>query len=188
MKTEIINIIDRSGSMQFIDKDACGGFNTFIKEQREVPGEARVTTILFDHLYEASYQGISLSEVPHMTTLGPRGNTALLDAIGKTLNDQGKRIADEGWADLVIVCILTDGGENASREFNRAAIRRMVTHAQEHGWTFVFLAANQDAFAAADSYGIARTHTHGFAANSAGTTAAYASISSTTRQLRGTTF
>ena len=188
MKSEIIAILDRSGSMASIVADAIGGFNTFLADQKSVPGEARMTTILFDDQYDVLYSGKPLPEAEPLNskTFVPRGGTALLDAIGKTLNVQGARIKTDGWADKVIVCILTDGGENQSREFTRDQIKTMVQHAEGHGWSFVFLAANQDAFAAGASYGISAAHTMAFAANSIGTQSAYASMSATTRSLRST--
>jgi len=187
MKTEIIAILDRSGSMASIVADAIGGFNTFLADQKAAPGEARMTLALFDDRYDVLYAGKPIQEADPLTdkTFVPRGGTALLDAIGKTMNLQGARIKAEGWAEKVIVCILTDGGENQSREFTRDQIKTMVTHAEGHGWSFVFLAANQDAFAAGASYGISAAHTMAFAANATGTQTAYASMSATTRSLRG---
>jgi hypothetical protein len=188
MKTEIIAIIDRSGSMATIAPDAIGGFNTFLADQKTVPGEARMTLALFDDRFEYVYKAQPLVSAEPLTdkTFVPRGGTALLDAIGRTLNEQGARIKGDGWAEKVIVCILTDGGENQSREFKRDQIQTMVKHAEAHGWSFVFLAANQDAFAAGASYGISAAHTMSFAANATGTADAYASMSATTRSLRST--
>jgi Mg-chelatase subunit ChlD len=186
MKTEIIAIIDRSGSMMSIAADAIGGFNKFLADQKSVPGEARMSVVLFDHEYTPLYSGAPLVEAKPLTneTFVPRGNTAMLDAIGRTLNEQGARIAREQWAQKVIVCILTDGGENASREFTADKVKEMTKHCEAHGWSFVFLAANQDAFAAGSRYGISRQHTQSFAADAAGTQQAYASMSMTTRSLR----
>lgn len=187
MKTEIIAIIDRSGSMATIAPDAIGGFNTFLADQKTVPGEARMTLALFDDRFEYVYTGKALSEAEPLTskTFVPRGGTALLDAIGRTLNEQGARIKGDNWAEKVIVCILTDGGENQSREFRQDQIKEMVKHAESHGWSFVFLAANQDAFAAGAMYGISAAHTMSFTASATGTQAAYENMSTTTRSLRG---
>lgn len=184
MKTEIIVITDRSGSMASIKKDADGGFDTFIAEQRLVPGECRVTQIMFDDKVETQYAAKALADVPPLN-LQPRGSTALLDAIGQALNTQGARIKAEAWAELVIVTIITDGGENASREYSRDQIKTMIEHAEKNGWKFVFLAANQDAFAAGGSLGINPLYTKNFAATAAGTQQAYASTSATVRSLRG---
>ena len=186
MKTEIIAIIDRSGSMGSIVDDAIGGFNAFLADQKTVPGEARMTLALFDDKFEYVYAGALIADAQPLThaTFVPRGMTALLDAIGRTMNEQGARIKTQAWAEKVIVCILTDGGENSSREFKAARIKEMVTHAEANGWSFVFLAANQDAFSTGAGLGISGAHTANFAANSAGTQSAYASMSNTTRSLR----
>jgi hypothetical protein len=186
MNTEILAIIDVSGSMASIADDAIGGYNTFLKEQQEVEGEARMTLALFDHEYQLLYAGRAIAEAEPLTTQTyvPRGSTALLDAIGRTLNEQGARIAAEGWAEKVIVCINTDGQENQSREFNAAVIKDLVTQREAEGWSFVFLAANQDAFATAAFYGISAAHTQNFASSSEGTAQAYTSMSNTTRSLR----
>ena len=186
MKTEIICVIDRSGSMASIASDAIGGFNTFLADQKTVPGEARITVALFDDKYEVLYANTAISSAEPLTskTFVPRGGTAMLDAIGRTLNEQGARIKSDAWADKVIVCILTDGQENQSREYTAAKVKEMVQHAEKHGWSFVYLAANQDAFASGAQYGIAAAHTMNFAATAQGTNDAYASMSSVTRSLR----
>lgn len=186
MKTEIITITDRSGSMQSIRNDVIGGFNAFLAEQKKLPGEARLTYAQFDNVYEVVYAGRPIADAPELTehTFVPRGYTALLDAIGRALNEQGARIAREKWAELVIVCIVTDGYENASLEYTRERIREMTAHAEKNGWKFVYLAANQDAFAAAGNAGMKHATTATFGQNAAGTQAAYAAMGSTTASLR----
>jgi Mg-chelatase subunit ChlD len=190
MRTEILVITDRSGSMSTIANDVIGGYNKFISDQRKVAGEARVTYTQFDNQYEVVYQDRALADVPLLSheTFKPRGGTALLDAIGRTLNDQGRRISHDAWAELVIVVIITDGEENASREFSRTQIQTMIKHAEDHGWSFVYLGANQDAFSVAQHLGIntssARNYIETFDANAAGTQAAYASMSINTVSLR----
>lgn len=148
-----------------------------------------MTLALFDNQYDLLYQGRVLAEAEPLTTATyvPRGSTALLDAIGRTLNVQGARIEAEGWAEKVIVTILTDGQENQSKEFTAPVIRELVAAAEAKGWAFVWLAANQDAFATAQFYGSSGAHAQSFAADSVGTTMAYASMSNTTRTLRGDT-
>lgn len=188
MNTEILCINDRSGSMSSIERAAVQGFNAFIDEQRSVPGEARVSLVMFDDQYELKYQAKPLQQVPYLESLEPRGWTALYDAIGRTMEEQGRRIAAEKWADKVIVVIVTDGAENKSRIYRQPQIKTMIEHAQENGWAFVFLAANIDAFATGASLGIARDYTYSFAANAAGTAQGYATMSTATRSLRGTTF
>src|SRR5574342_1273726 len=139
MKTEILVITDRSGSMVTIANDVIGGYNTFIEEQRKIPGEEKVSFTQFDTEYEVIYAGKPLADVPKLDnqTFVPRGGTALLDAIGRTLNEQGQRIATEDWADLVIVCIMTDGEENSIRECTRELIQEMTAHAEKNGWKFI---------------------------------------------------
>ncbi len=186
MKTEILIITDRSGSMATIASDVIGGYNTFIEEQKKVPGEAKVTFTQFDTEYQVVYAGKSLPDVPKLDseTFIPRGGTALLDAIGRTLNEQGHRITSEAWAELVIVCILTDGEENSSHEFTRDRIKEMTGHAEKNGWKFVYLGANQDSFQVAKGLGMAGAITQNYAANAQGTAQAYASTSDSVRSLR----
>lgn len=186
MNTEIIVITDRSGSMAAIAPDVIGGYNTFLREQKEQPGEARITYTQFDTEYQVVSAAVPVRQAPDLTpaTFVPRGSTALYDAIGRTLNEQGQRIATEKWAQLVVVCIITDGQENASREYTRDKVKSMTAHAEANGWKFIFLAANQDAFAAAQAFGSAGNFSGNFQANAAGTKAAYASTSSTVSQLR----
>lgn len=186
MKCEIICITDRSGSMASIKADVIGGFNSFLADQKTVPGEARITFAQFDDKYEVVYQATPLADAPELTsaTFTPRGSTALMDAIGRTMNVQGERITKENWAEKVIVCIITDGGENSSCEFTQPQIKTMIEHAQKNDWSFIFLAANQDAFAVGAGYGISGATTANFTASAAGTAQAYASTSSMTRSIR----
>lgn len=167
--------------------EASNSFNHFIKEQKAVPGEARVTLAQFDNIFELLYQGKDLAEVPQYR-LEARGGTALYDALGQVLETQGKRIAADKWADKVIVVIVTDGEENASKEITGARLKEMVSHAESHGWSFVYLAANVDPEATAQKMGIntasAMNFAGGYAGNAAGTQAAYASLSRSTRSLR----
>lgn len=186
MKVEIIDITDCSGSMGHLRNDVIGGFNTLLADQKAVPGEARLTHIQFDHEYMRKFVGKDIHDVEALTleTYMPRGSTALLDAIGRTLNEQGQRIASEKWADKVIVCIRTDGQENASREFTAHRIKTMIEHAQAHDWVFIFSAANQDAFATGAQMGINNVHTQSFAATGQGLAGSYAQTSNTLRSLR----
>jgi uncharacterized protein YegL len=186
MNTEILAILDRSGSMCSIAADAIGGYNTFLKDQQSIDGEARITVVLFDDQYQLLHAATPLAEAEPLTsaTFVPRGGTALMDAIGRTLQVEGARIAAEGWAEKVIVCITTDGGENQSKEFTAPMVRELVTAAEAKGWAFVFLAANQDAFATAQFYGMSGAHAQNFAASGAGVSQAYAAVSNMTRSLR----
>ncbi|MBL8814443.1 MAG: VWA domain-containing protein [Planctomyces sp.] len=155
--TDITLVIDRSGSMQSIKSDAEGGINAFIEQQKQEPREANVTLVQFDNKYEFVHSGVPIRQVPPFK-LVPRGSTALLDAVGRAINETGARLGalDESQRPgLVVFVIVTDGEENSSHEFSREQIREMVEHQQSvYNWRFTFLAANQDAFAAGGSMGI----------------------------------
>ncbi len=171
--TEIVCIIDRSGSMQSIKADAIGGFNSFVEEQRKVEGEARITVALFNHTYQLLFDSAPLADVALDTdNYVPSGTTALLDAVGRTVDDVGKRLsntAEQERPGLVIVAILTDGMENASRDYNRKRIFDMIEHQRTtYNWQFLFLAANQDAIAAAKSIAINPDNAIAFQATGAG--------------------
>ena len=184
MNTEIIILTDSSGSMASIKSDAEGGVNNFIREQKAIEGEARVTNVLFNTITQTLYKGTPIDQVHENFAIAPCGGTALLDAIGSTLEEQAKRIHDEKWADIVIFVIVTDGEENASRKYEQSQIKQMIEHAQGNGWTFIFLAANQDAFKVGGSFGIQASNRHNFSADSQGTLRAYATISASTTSLR----
>lgn len=186
MKTEIILVTDRSGSMASINAAACAGINSFIEEQQNLPGEARITAVFFDNLYEVRQQGLPLERWMTLRTVSPRGSTALRDAIGETIMKQGDRIAKEGWADLVICVVTTDGAENSSRRYSQADIKQLVEQAQARGWQFIFLAANQDAVVTGAQYGFKAETSYTFDANDVGTKAGYSTASTTTRSMRGT--
>lgn len=190
MKTEIICILDRSGSMGSMLNETIEGFNSFIDEQKAVKGKARVTLVQFDNKYEVIYSGIKLKDVPVLdtNTFKPRGMTALLDAIGKTLTEQKERIINEKWADKVIVVILTDGHENASQEFKTDTVKKLTKDAQDEGWSFVYLGANQDAIVAAQNFGIDTKSTlnmvSGYAATGTGMQGATRMYSDSVKELR----
>lgn len=155
-------ILDRSGSMQSVKTDTEGGLAAFLEAQHEAPGETTVSLYQFDDKYEAVYENKPLADVPPFM-LRPRGATALLDAVGRTINTLGEQLAamdEDARPGEVIVVILTDGHENASREYTKTAVKKLITQQQDaYGWKFVFLGADQDAFAAGASMGIARATT-----------------------------
>lgn len=155
--TDITLIVDRSGSMSQIKADAEGGINEFIKSQSEKPGDAVLSLVQFDTRYEFVHQAKPISDVPPYK-LKPRGATALLDAVGRAINEAGIRLAATPEPDrpgLVVFVIMTDGFENSSVEFNKEKIREMIEHQQsKYNWQFVFLGADQDAFAEAGDMGI----------------------------------
>jgi hypothetical protein len=185
--TEIIFVVDRSGSMNTIAKDMIGGFASFIAEQKKLPGECKVTLAYFDHEYEQAYQGLPLANVSTLALI-PRGNTALLDAIGRTIVLTGERLAklpENQRPSQVLFMIITDGHENASTEFNRDAIHKMIKHQTEvYNWTFLFLGAGLDAIAVAQSYGIMSMNAAAYSANDKGANAVFASTSKVASSLR----
>ena len=165
---DITLVVDRSGSMHAVREDAEGGVNAFITEQRNQPGAALLTLVQFDTEYEFIHRGVPVSQVPKYELI-PRGMTALLDAMGRAINETGKRLADMAADDcpgLVVFVIMTDGFENSSREFTKSQIKDMVEHQQQkYNWHFTFLGANQDAFAEAGGLGIQRAGTANFSVN-----------------------
>jgi hypothetical protein len=153
--TEIAYILDRSGSMQPMQEPAVAAFNDFIKSQLDVPGDARLSLIQFDDAYEVPVAAKPIQDVPQLTaaTYTPRGSTALLDAIGRTIKETDRRIAtllDADKPGKVILAIFTDGEENASQEYTIKHIGDLIRlYRDQKGWEFLFLAANQDAMATA---------------------------------------
>lgn len=190
--TEIICVIDRSGSMDSIKTDAIGGFNSFINEQKKVPGEARLTLVLFNDGYEFLHEGIPLEDVPPLdeTTFVPAGMTALLDAVGRTIDSVGERLSktpEPERPSQVIMAILTDGEENHSTEYTREQVFQRITHQRDvYKWEFMFLAANQDAIEEGSKIGIDAADAFNFDATDQGTKAAYMTMSEsiTTRRDR----
>jgi uncharacterized protein with von Willebrand factor type A (vWA) domain len=181
-RINITAILDRSGSMQSIINDSIGGFNTFLKEQQESKdGDAWMSIQLFDdqHTELESLKPINQIKPLHAGNYVPRGMTSLYDAIGKALT---KLKADNHENNIIV--ILTDGGENSSREFNQSTIKSMITEAEAKGWKFIYLGANQDAFEVSRGLGIMQGSASNFVANSAGTTTAYADIGTFTKAYR----
>lgn len=188
--SEIVCIIDRSGSMGLIRDDAIHGFNIFLDEQKKLPEEATLTFVQFDTEYEVIHENKPLRDVPNLdqSTYVPRGMTALLDAVGKTIESVGRRLSntpEENRPQKVIFAILTDGEENSSRQFALAKIKEMITHQKEtYQWEFIFLGANQDVFAEATKIGIDPAHTASFVASGAGVRSGYTTMSNTVKGLR----
>ncbi len=155
--TDVTLIVDRSGSMIDCRADAEGGVNTFIENQKKEPGDCLFSLVQFDAEYEFVHKGVAIKDVPYYT-LVPRGWTALLDAVGRSINETGNRLAaipEEQRPGLVVFVIVTDGQENSSHEFKKSQIREMIELQQNtYSWKFTFLGANQDAFAEAGSLGI----------------------------------
>lgn len=149
MKTEIAYILDRSGSMCSCWGDAWGGLEQFIEDQKQVEGECKFTLVGFDDKYDVFINAADIQEVKDIRRFGPRGMTALYDAIGKTVTSIGERLAntpEDERPEKVIVVIMTDGYENDSHEYNHAQIKDMITHQEEkYSWEFIFMGAGVDA-------------------------------------------
>lgn len=178
--TEIIFLLDRSGSMSGLERDTVGGFNTFIEMQNKLPGQIKLTTVLFDNQYEVLWDGIDatqakLTEEDYFV----RGSTALLDAIGKTIVNVKQRLARENGssAHQVIFVITTDGMENTSREFTHEKVKEMI-HDQKshHDWKFIFMGATMDTIQEASSIGISNEYIHCFEASQTGVKGMYETI------------
>ena len=158
--TELVFILDRSGSMSGLEKDTIGGFNSMIERQKREAGEAIVSTILFDTACEVIHDRLPISKVPPMTEreYDTRGCTALLDALGGAIHHIGnihKYARCEDVPEKTLFVITTDGLENASRRYDYDRVRRMIEHEKEkYGWEFLFLGANIDAVKEAANFGI----------------------------------
>ena len=172
--TEIVCVIDKSGSMQSIASDAVGGYNSFLLKQQDLPGFAKITLVLFDDTYEVVYSGLEIKNAKPLNkkTYIPTGTTALLDAVGKTIEDLGKRLSNAEEIDRpgkVIFAILTDGHENSSQDFNYKQVAGMIKHQKNiYKWDFLFLAANQDAVATAANLSINPENAFNFQATAKG--------------------
>jgi hypothetical protein len=155
--TDITVVVDRSGSMQSCRSDAEGGLNSFIDKQKEEPGEALFTLVQFNTTYEFLHKGVPIKDVPKYN-LHPAGMTALLDAVGRAMDETGLRLKgmrEEDRPGLVVFVIVTDGAENSSKEYTLEQIKTMIERQQrDYKWEFTFLGANQDAFATGSAMGM----------------------------------
>lgn len=188
-RIDISIVLDRSGSMQSVRRETVSSFNQFLADQRSVPGEARLTLVQFDDVLEVVYDAVPLVEVPDLTPqrYQPRGSTALLDAIGQTILQTDQRLANlpaELRPNNVLIVILTDGMENASRHFDYPKLVDLILKRQETGWVFIFLGANQDAIATASQCGIGSRHSMSIKADIAGMASAWQSVSDATSRYR----
>ena len=158
--TELVFVLDRSGSMSGLEADTIGGFNSMLKQQQAQPGQARITTLLFDNAQQLIHDRLDLAAVSPLTpeTYFVRGSTALLDAMGQSIRKVDAVMAATAPShrpDQVLFVIITDGMENASRRFTREQVAKLVKSRRAMGWEFIFLGANMDAFTVAQAYGIA---------------------------------
>lgn len=179
--TEIIFVIDKSGSMAHLVNDTIGGFNGFIANQKAQDDKTILTTILFDSHWKILHDGVDIHEVAPMTEkdYAAYGSTAMLDAIGEIINkvqDRHDELGDEK-PDNVLFVITTDGEENASRNFKKSQIEKMIKHQTKgHGWKFMFLGANMDAVKEASDLGINRDYAINYTWTSQGTNAVYNTV------------
>jgi hypothetical protein len=192
--TEIVVVMDRSGSMNKVREDVIGGFNSFVDDQKEVDGEARLTLVQFSSSSRVVCDGRPLSEVPVLDTFTyrPSGWTAMLDAIITTIDNVGSRLAetpeDERPAKVIFV-IITDGDENFSKRYpaplGYTVCKERITHQTDmYGWEFIFLAANQDAVLAGAAIGVNANFSKAYTASKIGTQSAYRGSSEAVKALR----
>lgn len=188
--TELVFILDKSGSMAGLESDTIGGFNSMLQKQKELPGECRITTVLFDSRYELLHDRIDIRAVRPITEkeyfVG--GCTALMDAIGRTIHKIAaaqKNTAEEYRAEKVMFVIITDGAENSSREYSSDRVKEMIQKEKtRYGWEFVFLGANIDAVETAGRFGIEADRAVDYVADSAGTELNFRAMSNAVASFR----
>ena len=187
-RTEIVFVLDRSGSMESIRKATLEGFNGFVSNQSALPGEGHLTLVLFDTSYTVAYSGVPLKEVVPLdeASYRPGGGTALLDALGTAIDRTGQRLAALPEAQRpgkVLVVVLTDGEENSSREYSVQAVRDRIEHQRtKYAWEILFLGANQDVFLTAGNLGVKEAIA--FEASEEGTQEVYQLVSERVAALR----
>ena len=171
--TQIVVVLDRSGSMSSISESTVSGLNSFIKEQKAAEGEAYMTLVQFDNEYQIDYKSKPISEVVDLIdgeTFVPRATTALFDAVGRTINELIT-------TDDVVFVIITDGHENASQEFKQKGVFDLIEKKKKSGWNFLFLGANQDAIAAGGAMGINAGNSINYNANAMSVNSVYSNMS-----------
>ncbi len=189
--TELVFILDKSGSMSPLTEDTIGGFNSMLEKQRAEDGEAYVSTVLFDSESHVLHDRIPIASVPLMNKKDyiPYGSTALIDAIGGAIHHIGnihKYIRPEDVPAHTLFIIITDGMENASHEYSSDAVKKMISSRSEEGWEFLFLGANIDAVETAQSIGIRRDRAADYLNDRAGTALNYSVLSKSVSAMRAT--
>jgi hypothetical protein len=181
--THISAIVDRSGSMASMWSDTVGGFQTFLDEQKALEGKARFSLRVFDDQHDLVYENVKRAEATGIPDhIGPRNMTALLDAIGTHVTQLRAWLKDNPNFTQVVVVIMTDGVENASREFDLDQVRKMLAEAEADGWKFIFMGANIDAFGEANKLGLKGSTNVQYDPHTVGAT--YAAASATSSALR----
>lgn len=187
--TEIICVLDRSGSMSSIKAASIEGFNTFLQDQKEEEGEAFISVHLFDDQFETLQERVAIKDAQELNegNFVPRGMTALYDAVCKTINETNGAhalLAEDERPSKVLFIILTDGDENSSREYSSENLKQLVQEQTDKGWAFVYLAANQDAVETAQSMNISASNAMNFSASDSSSKALYSSLSNKTKMYR----
>lgn len=188
--TELVFILDRSGSMSGLESDTIGGFNAMLEKQKKEPGECTVTTVLFDDRYDLLHDRFPLKSVSPITSneYYVRGSTALLDAIGRTIDkivNVQRRVSESARASKVLFVIITDGMENSSKEYHVRRIKEMIQYERDqYGWEFLFLGANIDAIEVASHFGITHDRAVNYCPDSDGTQLNYSVLSKTISHVR----
>jgi uncharacterized protein YegL len=192
--TEIVMILDRSGSMGHLEKDTIGSFTKFIKEQKAVPGKANLTMVLFNSHTEVLLNGKNLADVPDNFLDGnyvTSGMTALLDAMDSTIDMVGKRLEsmkEEDRPSQVLIVTITDGAENSSTKCSKDALQEKIKHQTDvYGWKFMYLGADVAQMAAGASLGVQSKFMKQYTPDAQGVSLAYCSVSSSVRSLRTNT-
>ncbi len=179
--TELVFILDRSGSMGGLESDTIGGFNSVLEKQKKLDGECHVTTVLFDHEILTLHDRVAIADVKKMTDKDyeVRGCTALIDAIGMTLShieSVHRYLRQEDVPQNVMFVIITDGLENASKEYTAAQVKKLIEQKKEGGWEFLFIGANIDAVETAGHFGIAADRAVNYHADKKGTGVVYSAV------------
>lgn len=169
---DVVFLLDRSGSMQGSETDTIGGYNSYLEQQRKNKYDTKITTVLFDDQYELLHNREDITKVNNLTDKEyyVRGCTALLDAIGKTINNLDKKVKDN----KVLFVITTDGLENASKEYNKDIIKSLIE--QHHNWEFIYIGANIDSYGEGTSIGIPRKNISNYSKSKKGTENLFRSI------------
>lgn len=180
--TELVFILDMSGSMERVSEDTIGGFNAMIAEQKEKEGEVLVSTVVFDDYSQVIHDRMDIGSVPRLTRkeYSPRGCTALIDAIGDAVHhikNVHKYIREEDRPEHTLFVITTDGLENASRKYGSSEVKRMIRQQEERGWEFMFIGANIDAVETAQTLGIRRERTANYRSDARGENLKFAVLS-----------